>query len=155
MSMDQGEEGVLLHDLMLLLLLCRHSLLLLLLLQQHELLLWLQQLLHGLPATSDVRRCCADSDEVPWRARVLVLRLPGDVVDVVGSELGGLDPLPAGGEALLLQRVRPVRSLGVVVDEVLAAAAEGEADGPAQGEGQLGLLVRLLLLLLLLRGVEL
>ena len=56
-----------------------------------------------------------------------------DSLDIVDAELWRLDPLPAGGEPLLLERVRPVRRLGVVVDEV-APAAHRVPHRPAQGQ---------------------
>lgn len=43
------------------------------------------------------------------------------LLNIVHSVLGRLYPLPASGQALLLQGVTPVSGLGVVVDVVLAA----------------------------------
>ena len=58
-------------------------------------------------------------------------------LDVVDPELWGLDPLPARGQPLLLERVRPVRRLGVVVDEV-ATPAHRVPHTPPQRQRQLG-----------------
>ena len=57
-------------------------------------------------------------------------------LDIVGSVFWRVDPLPAGGEALLLERVRPVGGLGVVVD-VVVSAVPGVVHGPARRQRQL------------------
>lgn len=62
-----------------------------------------------------------------------VLRSLVDVIHVVDTELGRLHLLPAGGQALPLQRVAPVRGVGVVVDVVLSAA-DGPVHRPAGGD---------------------
>lgn len=65
-----------------------------------------------------------------------ILRALGVVVNVVDPELCGLHLLPAWGQPLSLQRVAPVRGVGVHVDVVLPAS-DGPVHGPARRKGQL------------------
>lgn len=57
------------------------------------------------------------------------------VIHIIDAELGRLHLLPARGEPLPLQRVAPVRGVGVVVDVVLPAA-DGPVHGPAGRKGE-------------------
>lgn len=58
-----------------------------------------------------------------------------NVVHIIDSKLCRLHLLPAQGQPLPLQRVAPVRGVGVVVDVVLPAA-DGPVHGPAGGKGE-------------------
>ena len=73
------------------------------------------------------------NETISTQPRRTTQSVPADSLDIVDAELWRLDPLPAGGEPLLLERVRPVRRLGVVVDEV-APAAHRVPHRPAQGQ---------------------
>lgn len=58
-------------------------------------------------------------------------------LDVVGAVLGRSDALPAGGQSLPVQRMRPMSGLRVVIDEELAPA-KSEVHRPAGGQRGLG-----------------
>lgn len=74
-------------------------------------------------------------EAVPGGAGVAVLGPLVDVVHIIDTKLCRLHLLPAQGQPLPLQRVAPVRGIGVVVDVVLPAA-DGPVHGPAAGKGE-------------------
>lgn len=64
-----------------------------------------------------------------------ILRSLVDVIHIVHPKLRGLHFLPTWRESLPLQRVAPVRSVGVVVDVVLPAA-DSPVYGPTSRQGE-------------------
>lgn len=77
----------------------------------------------------------AKERQVPGGAGVTVLGSLVYVIHIIDTKLCRLHLLPARGEPLPLQRVAPVRRVGVVVDVVLPAAY-GPVHGPAGRKGE-------------------